>query len=294
MLAQFIFTSSESKFLIAKSVVNIDRVRKAANEGILALHPSTSTYCIFKELMGQEPPGKVWVTGMIVPKGLCVEANTQVKQSDRKAGVGLGKALADPGLYPHTIVIHKGEVITGWKIYDLIERMKPGDIYIKGVNALDSSKKVGVLLGSLAEGTIGKMLVAAEKKGFEIMCPVGMEKFLPGSLDEYAEFIKSRRDYSMGQKCRLSTFNATVITELDALQLLTGVEAKPFAAGGLDGAEGSICIAVSGSEEQVNDAIEIAESVKGMKLPRVKTPVCLECSHPTCYMAGEKMKWVKE
>lgn len=294
MIAQFMFTSAESKFLIAKSLINIERVQKAANEGILAFHPSSSTYCVVKELTGNKPPGKVWVTGMVVPKGLCVEASTQVTRTDSDAGEGLGKALADPGLYPHTIVIHRGEVVTGWTIYDLMERMKPGDIYVKGVNALDSSNKVGVLLGSLAEGTIGKILAASKEKGFEIVCPVGLEKFIPGDLDECSELIKGTKEYSMGQKCRLRVFGATVVTEIDALKILADVEAVPFAAGGLDGAEGSICIAVSGSEEKVRRAIEIAESVKGQLLPQVKAPICLDCSHPSCHLAGKKMHWVNE
>lgn len=294
MVAQFVLTSAESKFLIAKAVLAQDRVKRAIDKGIFALHPSTTTYCIVKELTGEAPPGKVWVTGMIVPKGLCIEANTQVTKTDKAAGQGLGKSLADPGLYPHTIVVSKGEVTTGRTIYDLIDTMGEGDIYVKGVNAVDVDRKVGVLLGSMAEGTIGKMIVARPKKGFEILCPVGLEKFLPGSLDDHAAFIAEGREYSMGQKVRLSVFDATVINELDAFKLMMGVEATIFAAGGLDGAEGSVSIAVRGTKEQLDKCVALAESVKGMTLPQVYSPKCISCAHPTCHMAGEQKPWVKE
>lgn len=293
MIAEFVFTPTESKYLIAKAIAKMDRVQKAFREGILAMHPSSSTYCLMKELTGHGPKGKVWVTGMIVPKGLCVEANTQVGKADKEAGTGLGKSLADPGLYPHTMVIHKGEVVLGWTIYDLMEKMKPGDIYVKGVNAIDINRKVGVLLGSMAEGTIGKMVKAAAEKGFEIMCPVGLEKLLPVSLDEASAFVERKKDYSMGQKCRLKALDGTVITEVDALEMLFDVKAMPFAAGGLAGAEGSVCIAVEGTDEQVKKAIEMCEAIKGAELPEAKQPDCLDCTHPTCHLSGVRKPWVK-
>ena len=293
MIAEFIFTSAESKFLIAKAMANMPAVKKAFSQGILALHPSSTTYCLIKELTGHGPQGPVWVTGMVVPKGLCIEANTQVKKSDAAEGQGIGKALADPGLYPHTIVAHRGEVVLGWTIYDLMERMGPGDIYVKGVNAIDVNRKVGVLLGSLAEGTIGKMLKAREEKKFDIYCPVGLEKLIPVTIDQGSAFVERPKDYSMGQKCRLKGLDGVVCTEVDALEQLAGVKAVPFAAGGLDGAEGAVMIAVEGAAEQVEKAIAVAESVKGLTLPQVHSPQCPDCSHPTCHIKGANKPWVK-
>lgn len=43
MLAQVSLTPTESKKLIAKAVAEMDVVKKAANQGIVALHPSSST-----------------------------------------------------------------------------------------------------------------------------------------------------------------------------------------------------------------------------------------------------------
>ena len=294
MIAEVVLTPPESKVLISKAIARSEKVQMALKHGILAFHPCTTGYCLFHEITGRKPLGDVWVTGMIVEKGLCVEANTQVKKTDAEAGTGLGKSLADPGLYPHTKVLYKGEEMVGWTIYDLMEKMGPGDIYVKGVNALDADHRVGVLLGSLAEGTIGKMLTARESKNFEIMCPVGFEKLIPGTIDEAAKFIAGKKEYSMGQKVRLRPLDATVITEIDAIKMLADVEAMVFAAGGLEAAGGSVCIAVQGEDSEVNKVIEICESVKGVKLPPVYSPKCVECAHPTCHIAGIQKPWVRD
>ncbi len=295
MFAEFVFTPTESKYLIAKAIAGTDRVQKALKDGIIAIHPSTTGFALFHTLTGRRNAGKVWVTGMIVEKGLCIERNTQIAKKDREEGKGIGNALADPGLYPHTMVLYKGREMSGWTINELADRMGPGDIYVKGVNAIDISGKVGVLLGSLAEGTIGKMLAAREKKGFEILCPVGYEKLIPVPVETAAAFISQTKDYSMGQKVRMRPLDATVVTEVDALKMLSGVEeAVMFAAGGVGGGEGSVCLAVSGTEEQIRRAIESAESVKGIQFPEIHSPVCMDCVHPTCHLAGQRKAWTVE
>lgn len=294
MLAEITLTPTESKFLIAKAVAQLPHVQEALKTGIIAIHPSTSGFCLFYELMGRKNAGNVWVTGMIAEKGLCIEANTQATKAASDAGEGIGKALADPGLYPHTMVIDHGKEVTGNTIYDLMEKMESGDIYVKGVNAIDANRKVGVLLGSLAEGTIGKMLSAREKKGFEILCPAGYEKLIPGSIEEASKFISGKKDYSMGQRVRLRAVDATVVTEVDAIESLAYVKAMPFASGGLEGAAGTICIAIQGERAEVEKAIAVCESVKGRQLPPVHTPVCVECGHASCHLAGCKKPWAKE
>lgn len=289
MIAMFVFTTAESKKLIAKAIAGMDRVKKAFNDGILAIHPSSSTYFLVEELTGSPPQGKVWVTGVITPRGFCGEANLQVKKIDSETGII--KALEDPGKYPHTIVIKKGQVVAGLILSDLMSEMKGGDIYFKGVNAVDSNKRVGVLRGSMVEGTIGRVVSVAASKGFEVICPVGFEKLLPVNVDEAAEMVRGPKKYSMGIKINLFPFDATVVNEVDSLQMLTGVKAVPFAAGGLAGAEGGVSVAVTGSSEEVDAAIELAESVKGATLPQVQLPDCSDCGMHLCHFIGQKRHW---
>lgn len=55
MLAQVVLTPAESKKLIAKAVAKLDVVKQAAADGMIVLHPSSSTYFIFEELTGVKP-----------------------------------------------------------------------------------------------------------------------------------------------------------------------------------------------------------------------------------------------
>lgn len=294
MLAEFVFTPTESKCLIAKAVAQMPEVQNALHHGIIAMHPSTSTYYLLKELTREYPDvDKVWVTGMIVPKGQCVEAHTQLKKAEKDTG--LNKALADAGTYPHSYVLLQGKRHYGWVLNDLIEKMGPDDIYIKGVNGLDAQGKVAVQIGSVDEyGTIGRMVAASKRSGFRIIAPVGLEKLVPGSLTEAAGFVNRGVGYAMGVRSKLYPFDALAVTEVQALEMLAGIKAVPFSAGGISGAEGSVSIAVEGSDEQVEKAIAIAESIKGSQLPQIYSPQCMDCSMPSCHLCGMRKPWVQE
>ena len=73
MLAQVILTPTESKKLIAMAIAKLDVVRQAAQEGMVVMHPSSSTYFIFEELTGTKPKTNYWVCGVVTPRGTCVE-----------------------------------------------------------------------------------------------------------------------------------------------------------------------------------------------------------------------------
>ncbi|HEX7475584.1 MAG TPA: hypothetical protein VF318_06405, partial [Dehalococcoidales bacterium] len=73
MLAQIVLTPTESKKLIAKAVTKLDVVRQAATQGMVVIHPSSSTYFIFEELIGAKPKTNYWVCGVVTPRGMCVE-----------------------------------------------------------------------------------------------------------------------------------------------------------------------------------------------------------------------------
>lgn len=292
MFAEFILTPSESKLLIATAVSGMDLIKNALENGIIAMHPSSSTHFLSRILNGgKDHTGTVWVTGTVVPKGFCVDSRTG-------AGTGqLTKSLADPGKYPHTVVFYKGELQYGWTIYDLCEKMGPGDVYIKGVNAVDQNHTTGVLLGSMVDGTIGKMVLARKEKKFSILVPVGLEKLIPGTIEEAAQFISKPKDDSMGVKCRMFPLKADItITEIEAMEIISGGgKACVFSCGGLHGAEGAVSIALEGTEEQINRAIEVAERIKGnATLPSVVSPACIDCKMPTCYQGGKKKPWITE
>jgi hypothetical protein len=61
----------------------------------------------------------------------------------------------------------------------------------------------------------------------------------------------------MGIPVGLIPVPGKVITEIEAIDILSGAEAVPVAAGGLGGAEGSTTLVLQGLEEKVNRALQI-------------------------------------
>ncbi len=70
--------------------------------------------------------------------------------------------------------------------------------------------------------------------------------------------------------------SARVVTEIQALEILSGVHAVHVASGGVGGSEGSVVIALEGSDETVRRAFELVKSMKGeppIGMPRLQPPV---------------------
>ena len=288
MLAQVSLTPAESKKLIAKAVVKLDVVKRASAEGLVVMHPSSSTFFIAEELIGEKPKTSIWVCGLITSKGACI---------------GLGRAAIPEGRIrtsrPEEVnyswVIQGGKLSTGITLGELFEKMGSKDVYVKGVNALDFEGTVGVLIGSEVEGgTIGRVIGASKRKGFTIIFPVGLEKLIPIRIEEAArEALRTKYEYSMGLSCGLFPCKAgTVITELMAIEILSGAKAIPIAAGGLGGAEGAVTLVIKGEKKQVIKAIEYVEQSKGARLPPADTPVCGECGASNCRFPVNGKPWV--
>ncbi|MFC1870621.1 MFS transporter [Chloroflexota bacterium] len=106
MRAQVSLIPAESKKLIAKAVARLDVVKKALNDGILVMHPSSGTIFLVEEITGQSPGTDIWVCGMIVPKGACSElAASRMFPPGEKRG---------PSAFPASWVIKDGKFETGF------------------------------------------------------------------------------------------------------------------------------------------------------------------------------------
>ena len=299
--AQLLLTPVESKKLIALAVLEMEDVKQALRKGIVALHPSSSTYFIAEQILGKRPPTDVWVCGTILPKGLCGDTVTQIILGSLTANEYESDAVSFTGHkrdFTFTWVFNKGKLEPGRPLKDVLDELGPGDFYIKGVNALDPNGRVGILIGATSKvhdeagGTIGRAMACAKEKGFQILFPTGLEKLIPISIEEAAKEATPRScSYWMGHGAALMPGKGKVITELDAIKILTGATAIPFAAGGLEGAEGAIAIIVKGEQQQVDKAVACVEKVKGAKLPPVRQRNCQNCVR-LCSLAGESKPWV--
>jgi hypothetical protein len=282
MLAQVSLIPAESKKLIAKAITSLDSFQRALKEGLIILHPSSSTYFMVEEITGRKPPTDVWVCGLIVPKGACVEMGTMINKhtsSPNPEQAGEADSRHNPAAYPYSWALRRGELLLGKPLGSLLEQMGPEDIYVKGVNALDVKGTVGILWGSLAEGGTSAMVMAAQRrKGFKVIFSAGLEKLVPFPIEKVAkEAKKFKYDYGMGIPCGLLPCKGVVVTELRAVEILSGARAVPIAAGGLGGAEGAITLVIKGNKEQVSKAIKHIEDSKGALLPPVRVSNCYNC-----------------
>jgi hypothetical protein len=293
MRAQVTLLPTESKKLIAKALANMDEVKIALKEGIVVMHPSSSTLFLAEEILGKTPETEVWMCGAITPRAACGDDAVKVWMTTHPEARGKG----GPESFPFSWVIEKGKLTQGETLASLFARMGPRDVYVKGVNAIDPQGKAGVLIGNEVEGgTIGKVLAAQKQKGFTIIYPAGLEKLIPVSIQEAAAAAKDRLNlaYTMGSRCSLLMCEGNVVTELKAIELLTGAKAIPISAGGVDGAEGAITLVVSGEDNQVKKAITWVEDVKGAKISRkFRQTDCTKCKDEHCSLHGGNKHWLK-
>jgi hypothetical protein len=283
MLAQVVVTPTESKKLIAKAVAKLDVVRQAATQGMVVIHPSSSTYFIFEELIGAKPKTNYWVCGVVTPRGTCVEMAMAFGDHSPRT------TKFDPGKLRGLWAIKKGKVLFEKTLSELMAQMTDKDVYIKGVNALDPQGNVGILVGE--RGGLGMVLSAWKKKRFTLVFPVGLEKLIPIPVHRAAmEAKQAKYEYGMGLPAGLFPCpDGKTITEIDAVKILSGAIAVPIASGGLGGAEGATILIIKGTNKQVRNAIEFIEQSKGAKLPSLRLTNCSDCSVPHCrFPIGDK------
>lgn len=277
MLAQIVLTPAESKKLIAKAVARLDEVQKAAENGIVALHPSSSTYFLVEEITGSKPKTNYWVCGVVTPRGMCVEMAMVLG-----SGLTPEAASSDPGDLQGTWIIEKGQLGCEEKLSSLLYRMTPSDVYVKGVNALDPQGNVGILFG--LEGSMGYIQAARRKRNFTIVYPAGLEKLIPISVKQAAKEARFRR-YEAGMGMPVGLYpcpTGITVTEVRAIEILSGASAIPIASGGLGGAEGAITLVLKGRADQVRKALDFVKQSKGARLPDLRLCNCSACPVPHC------------
>ncbi|HYE68129.1 MAG TPA: hypothetical protein VEA58_05915 [Anaerovoracaceae bacterium] len=278
MQAEVVLTPTESKKLISEAVFNLPEVQEALKNGIVAIHPSSSTVFLYEKIMGYMPQG-LWVCGVIGKKGLC--GSNEAVQMIKSRGPGAHDPLK---VSKETWFFKKGILQESTPLGEILEQMTETDVYIKGANALDPQGNVGVLFANPAGGggTIGKVMAAQRKKNFHVILPIGIEKLIPVTIEKASHAAGFKKVGSaMGIPSGLIPVSGEKIDEVDALFRLFGVEATPIAAGGLSGAEGSVVVAFEGNDEQVKSAFEMLKNIKGVQLPVLDLPESPDACYST-------------
>lgn len=202
-----------------------------------------------------------FVAGAVLPKGTCVVPR------ERRRG---------------DIIIRGGKLIES-KLNDVLPELTAGDVFIKGANALDASGAAGVLLASRRGGTVGSVLGTLMARGVNFIIPVGLEKFIPGSIQRVSKTTGIfRASYATGCPLGIMPVAGKVITELEAFEILTGAEAITMGKGGISGAEGSVTLLVQGTQKQLSKARKLVNGIKGEPSTKVETN-CRTCKLPDCW-----------
>ncbi|MBW6484559.1 MAG: hypothetical protein K0B01_00180 [Syntrophobacterales bacterium] len=264
MQALFTLTSSEAKRLIGKAVAALPEIQQAKGNGYLVVSRGSTNAFILEELLGEKIAKERYAAGMVIKGVLCV----------------LGQ-----GLRTKPVVFHKGEILN----VDpgaVIEKMTPGDLLLKGANAVDPYGNVGVAMAGKGGGTMGQFYMALKAMGVETIYPVGLEKLIP-SVPEAAKYGGTLNlDKSIGAVVGMACVSdSRIFTEIEALDSLFGVEAIPFAAGGWGGAEGAVTLIVEGTDDDVNACMEFISGIKGEPPLAAVKGACKDCGIK-CSFAG--------
>jgi hypothetical protein len=239
----FVLTVSEGKRLIAKGVAALPVVQEAMRSGTVAVTKGTTNAYVAEELLGQAIAKGAYVLGRTLP----ARADT--------SGVFSGNV-------PEIIFVNgKQSEVT---LKDVVLQMKRGDVVIKGANALNHETGIaGLLVGHPEGGTLGTIIGSVYGKGLHLVIPVGLEKEIAEDIQDLAELINAEPEVSREGMPSLWPVQGEIITEIEALELLTGCEAQQIGAGGVCGAEGGIWMAVWGEPAQVAAAQALVESIQG-------------------------------
>jgi hypothetical protein len=239
---QAILTVSESKRLIAQAVKEMPIVKNALANGMVIIGKGTTNAYVAEEITGKKVERAAFVRGRIQPaKG--------------------GKKLPDVKAAPD-VILERGKVLD-LPLAEAVKKLKPGDVVIKGGNALDyKNKLVGVNIGAPDAGTAGATMPYVVARKAYLVIPIGLEKLVAGDLVDLS--LKMREPIeSLNGLQSMFLLTGEIVTELEAIHVLTGATAFQCSAGGIGGAEGSVWLVFRGTKEQVTKALKLVQSIQG-------------------------------
>jgi hypothetical protein len=250
-----ILTVAESKRLIAKAVVQMPIVKNALENGTVIVIKGTTNAYIAEELTGKKSDHAAFVTGRVEPeKG--TKYIPQVKAINH-------------------LVLEKGKVLD-IPLPDAAKKLKAGDVVIKGANALDYKNKLAAtnILDPVG-GTLGATWPISIARKVHVVIPVGLDKLVAGDVVDLTlkmrEPIEQLPAPAGTSPSAFPGYNVPsmwlltgeIVTELEAIKILTGATAFQSSGGGVSGAEGAVWIIFRGTRDQVTKALELTRSVQG-------------------------------
>jgi hypothetical protein len=250
-----ILTVAESKRLIGKAVAQMPIVKNALANGMVIIIKGTTNAYVAEEITGKKADHAAFVTGRIEP-----EKGT--KNLPRVKPV-------------NHLILEKGKVVD-IPLAEAAKKLKAGDVVIKGANALDYKNKIAAVnILDPAGGTTGITMPFIVARKAHLVIPVGLEKLVAGDVVDLTLKMREPMESLPAPSKRSSALfpghilpsmwllTGEIVTELEAINILTGATAFQSSAGGVSGAEGSCWIVFRGTRDQVKKAMELVNAIQG-------------------------------
>jgi len=242
-MKQFVITPVMGKRLIGKGVAARPDVRAVLDKGTLVIVAGTTNAYVAREVLAAIGAGESFTPagfrrGIVLPPNFDASSLTSPTEQD--------------------VILVDGAWQEGKSIFDMADDLGPGDMIVKGANAVHlATRRAGVLIGHPQTGTIGAAVPAVIGRRVKLLVAVGLEKRVEDDVAELVEFLNEPG----ASGPRMFPMPGEVVTELDAIDALSGASSRLVSAGGVCGAEGAIWIAVTGGDSQVAAAESLIQSV---------------------------------
>lgn len=260
MTVTFALHPAASKYIIARAVTQMPEVQNAFENGRIIIGAGTTNLQIAELLLNTTfEPKEAYIAGLIAAQVPCI---------------------TDPSVRK-LWCIEKGKLIdVDW--LEFLDSFEKDDVFIKGANAIDPFGHVGVLLANPLGGTIGRSIGIIKARGINLICPVGLEKLIPSCLEAEKSMGIYKTPTRLGMQIGfMAVTNSKVMTEIESLKLLFGVEAVHISSGGVAGMEGSVVLAAQcTSESQAEELLSLVKSANKIKPLKVVKRKCSDCDNP--------------
>jgi hypothetical protein len=253
-----ILTVAESKRLIGKAVAQMPIVKNALENGMVIVIKGTTNAYVAEEISGKKSNHAAFVTGRVEPEK--------------------GTKNLPPAQPVNHLILEKGKVVD-IPLPEAVKKLKAGDVVIKGANALDYKNKIAAVnILDPSGGTTGITMPFIVARKVHLVIPVGLEKLVAGDVVDLTLRMRepmeslpappapSGRPSTLFPGHNLPSLwllTGEIVTELEAIKILTGATAFQSSAGGISGAEGGVWLVFRGTREQVTKALDLVRSIQG-------------------------------
>lgn len=260
-IAQITLTVEESKKLIALAVSVHPKVKETLEQGKILFKGGSTVSAVSERITGHS----LRLCGILTGRGTVIN-------------MGIDEST------PHVALYRQGEFTNiDVSFLEDVLKLTEKDLIICGANAIDSYGNAAMMTGSLAGGDTPYAFSTWYGEGVSVIIPVGLEKLIPNNINDIIKRTgRRKKEYSIGMSVGLMPVIGEIITEIEAISLLTGLKALPIAAGGMGEGRGSITLDVEGDKEKLRDFMELILSIKDEASDLQESymeckPVCAHC-----------------